>query len=80
METNCLTGKKQRPMIYPSNFLPPSDSAKALGVESEGWGTAQDRHRACKTRAADSPYSVGERKGSGCYSANGIGQLFIYLC
>ena len=69
----------QKPVIYLGNFLPPSDSAKALGVESEGWGTAQDRHRACKTRAADSPYGIGERKGPGCYSVNGIRQLFIYL-
>lgn len=76
--TTGLTGKKQGPMVYSSNFLPPFDSAKVLGVECERWGTAQDRHRACKTRAADPLYSIDERKGTGCCFVNGIRQ-FVYL-
>ena len=71
-ETAINERKEMRVSVYPNNFLLPFDSTEVLGVESEGWGTAQHRHRACKIRSTDLPYSVGERKGTGCCSANGV--------
>ena len=65
--------------MYPSASLLLFYITEPLGVDSEGLGTPQDRHRTCKIRPADRPYGVGERNRTRCCSGAGYVSTLLVI-